>query len=740
MAAIRFPNIPRLLARGNPGPLFTKELRMSSRRPRFFFLRLMYVCVVLVFIVLMWMSTVERVNTAEAATRVDQMKSAGQDIVITVSWVQFIAGQLIAVLLLSTSINGEIYHRTMIPLLTTPITAEQLVLGKFFGRLLHVVVLLAVSLPILAIVRVMGGIPWNYVAGAVFITLTACMFAGAMAMLYSVIIDKSIATILATLGTLIGIYMILPVVFMIFTGIYSAITGSGQVWSPMVYFNPIGGMFWMTQILRDATNRQTLDFSWPLHCLCMLFMTALALWFCVLAVKKYGLRRAVNSIGGDSTSVVPVMIMPIRGASGTTRSYAVSRAVPGAQPPRISRGDAFEDLSAHPEIVRRRASPVSPTVGQKEATEADDSRREALAKEVTRKHLQQWATGEPIEPVREEPADEEKPAQPARHTPPPPPKPRHRPPAHRPPPPGLPHSVASRAGLIPIQPKKVKLREIKGSPILWRELLKPMLGNKTITIVVLTVALATLGQGYFMVFAAGGMDEGETHAFFVLVFLALAGLITTFLAATSITSEKESRCWMILLSTPMEDRAILWGKVAGVLRRSLPAWLFLTGHLLLFTILGHISPGGAAILTLIGLYTMVFLTSLGIYFSAVYRRTISAVLMTFGIAALAWLVIPGLAEMAVAILELPKHPSFADHIWSTVPFVQAGHIAESVVDESYKWAEDAGRSPLPPVTLPSGRMSTPEAFTIVFVIGMTYIGASALLLWRAACRFRRNIV
>ena len=71
------------------------------------------------------------------------------------------------------------------------------------------------------------------------------------------------------------------------------------------------------------------------------------------------------------------------------------------------------------------------------------------------------------------------------------------------------------------------------------------------------------------------LDEAFTQMGYVMMFTVIGSIFTIVLSATSITSEKETRSWPILLATSMDDWHILLGKAIGVFRRCLPIWLLI---------------------------------------------------------------------------------------------------------------------------------------------------------------------
>jgi len=127
------------------GPIFYKELRVSSRRRRNYFLRFAYVALLTVFVAFAWFVTTRGSASTSKVFQISRMSEAGKYIVTTILWFQFITIQLIAIVMLSTAINDEIYHRTLGLLMTTPISSFQIVIGKLFSKLLQLVLLLAIS-------------------------------------------------------------------------------------------------------------------------------------------------------------------------------------------------------------------------------------------------------------------------------------------------------------------------------------------------------------------------------------------------------------------------------------------------------------------------------------------------------------------------------------------------------------------------------------------------------------------
>ncbi|MCK4624608.1 MAG: ABC transporter permease subunit, partial [Phycisphaerae bacterium] len=289
------------------GPVLGKELRVVSRRRRHYLFRCAYLALLSVFVVITWVSVVE-IHEGSAAS-VYKMSDAGKTIIVTISWFQFLALQLIAVILMSTSISEEVRCGTLAVLMTTPITSLQIVAGKLLSKLLHLTILLLISLPLLAIVRVFGGVPWSYVIASGCITLTAVAFAGATAMFFSAIFRRAYASILLTLAAGFGFHLLIPWIFGMILSILSLVSGMEIFTSIFLHINPFYAMGLCTFDLFQPGSFP-LPFFWPLHCVIMLGFTGGLLVPCIFLVRKAALRSAIGSARSAPNRLVRVALPP----------------------------------------------------------------------------------------------------------------------------------------------------------------------------------------------------------------------------------------------------------------------------------------------------------------------------------------------------------------------------------------------------------------------------------------------
>ena len=286
------------------GPIFVKELRVDSRRRRSYALRFAYVALMTLFVAITWTFAVQD-NISSTMTSY-RSADTGRAIILTISIFQFISLQLIAVIVMSTSISDEVYHGTMSVLMTTPISNFHVIVGKLSSKLLHLAILVILSIPLLSVVRVFGGVPWEYVVGSSCITLTACAFAGAVTLFYSVLLRRAYLTILSSLGTLFVLYLVSSLILVLFQlALRGPYGGSSLSTTIPSYANPVWAFTLMTEQLMMPGMGRAGAFVWPIHCLLMLGMTVIISLICVPMVRRVSLKRAMGGSRSSKDASLP---------------------------------------------------------------------------------------------------------------------------------------------------------------------------------------------------------------------------------------------------------------------------------------------------------------------------------------------------------------------------------------------------------------------------------------------------
>ncbi|MCX5646831.1 MAG: ABC transporter permease subunit [Phycisphaerae bacterium] len=601
------------------GPIFSKELRVASRRRRQFALRFLYILVLAVFAGVVWLSKVQYQGSVGFVQ--SRMAEAGKQIVSTIVLFQFRAMQVLAIVMLSSAISDEVYHRTLGTLMTTPITSLQIVMGKVLSRLLQLVLLLAISLPMLAIVRVLGGVPWGYLLSSLCITLTASLFAGSVSLLLSIKNLYAYGVIMRTMFVLACLYFVLPALLG-FAGVHILMTlglapprssGVLSLFAPiLISLNPFSSILAITGQMLSPGGRVV--FSLPLHCGIMLGLSALVLARAAAIVRRVALRQAVG----------------------------------------------ISDC-------RSRISDSNPVANPQSAM------------------------------------------------------------------------LSSRTLIRGRNPQSSTIRRVVGPPVVWKELRAPFIqgiDNRN-SYIGLAAAIVALVLTYIAGAMTNSLDGEFTHVAYVMLFVFIGALATIVFSATRITMEKESQSWSRLLTTPLSDRDILLGKAISAFRRCLPIWGLLAGHVILFTLAGYIHPVVSLHLLLLVAWLTCFLTGAGLYFSARFARTTSAVVATFALAVGLWVVGPTLAGLLGVMGG--KNDLLAKYMW-THPAVQTEMIVAAAGSQNARRPWGALDYRAVAVSRAGSEMLGLGAVTCVLAaVAAAYILVGLLFFWRAKRCLRRRI-
>ncbi len=293
------------------GPIFGKELRVASRQRKYYLLRFVYVCL-LAFVTLEFWYAVARVGGgASSVAQVSRLSEVGKSTIVAIVVFQFVAAQVLTAVLLSDAISSEIRQRTLEGLLVTPIGAVHLVVGKLLSRLFQVCLLLAISLPVLAVARVFGGVPWDYVVSGVCITLSASVFAGALSLFCSIGYRHAYHAFLAVAFWYLVVWGLLT-----FTMTSSlAAFGSARATFILSLINPIAALVERTQtIIRGAGGASMPAPLWA-HCLTMLCAAAAFLAVAVPRVRRIALvlgRPSLRSPMTDRLGLGSLFANPLR--------------------------------------------------------------------------------------------------------------------------------------------------------------------------------------------------------------------------------------------------------------------------------------------------------------------------------------------------------------------------------------------------------------------------------------------
>lgn len=275
--------IDMLSPSGITGPIFDKELRVSSRRKRTYYLRMAYIIMLMLLVTVSWMSYVVGKNPGSAIYQASRMAEVGRSIIMSMTWFQFIAAQILAVIMLSNAISSEIHHKTLDVLMTTPITCFQIVVGKLASAIVQLVLLLSISFTVLGILRVFGGIQWDYVFSTFCVTITGCIFAASLSLFFSIKAKQPYSVIVTV--------MIIYIVSIGVLSLFNWFSGSSAS-SIFSMLHPFMAFFALQlKAMPAAGSMGATIFFWPAHCMTMLSISAVIIALSVVMVRKSALRQ-----------------------------------------------------------------------------------------------------------------------------------------------------------------------------------------------------------------------------------------------------------------------------------------------------------------------------------------------------------------------------------------------------------------------------------------------------------------
>lgn len=576
------------------GPVFDKELRVSSRRRRNYVLRFIYLAALTAFVALIWMETIGRYQRySDPNYQIQRMSEAGKAIILLIVWFQFVGAQVLAVIMLSNAISDEIQQKTLGVLMTTPVTSFQVVLGKMLSKLLQVLLLVLISVPLLAVVRVLGGVPWGFLMVSLCMTVACVLFVGSLSLFLSIFSRHAYLVIVAMAAILGILYLLVPLVIGVICDEVFHMR-EREIFSILAPINPYLTLAMLSDTMVRGRPAAWLFLSWEWPCLLTVGGAFLMLLASSLLVRKAALQQATGQ--------------PIRLFFRPKAPRMPSAALPVALP-----------VACYGELP-------------------------------------------PVLPVAEIPAV----------------------------PVAIPDEVERFA----------KLRTVTDPPVLWKELRNPLIRTRRWRLITIIGTLVLLGLTYILCGVEHELHRRDTHTAYAIVLLLAALGTTAVFSATTITSEKEARSWELLLLTAQGDWQIVLGKFVGAMVRCLFFWVLLFGHVALFTAAGFISLAAAPHLLMIAAWSLPFLASTGVFFSSVFRRTTSAVIMNLGLAVLIWAALPGgWAIMTHGIYDDSTSREALEYYMNGNPVFQVGVIVNARSglysyhdsywgDRSYRWADE----------------------------------------------------
>lgn len=181
-------------------PVFSREMKVGSRSIRLPLVILLFNGILCLVTLLNMYSAVEQVKTTAAI-----QYSSFMNMYEFVTTIEFILLMFIVPAVTAASISGERERQTLDLMLTTQMTAFQVVAGKLMSALSTLFLLIVSSFPAVAMVFVYGGITWGDALSLLLCYITVAFFAGSLGLCFSALLKRSTASTVVTYGVLVAV-------------------------------------------------------------------------------------------------------------------------------------------------------------------------------------------------------------------------------------------------------------------------------------------------------------------------------------------------------------------------------------------------------------------------------------------------------------------------------------------------------------------------------------------------------
>ncbi|HZZ81518.1 MAG TPA: ABC transporter permease subunit [Gemmataceae bacterium] len=176
------------------GPIFNREGLTLPRRARHYFTRSLYVGGLWILMLTIWQVTVGWQYTATLG----DLARFGLMAFRVLTFVQLTLLLFFSALSAASTVSLEKDRRTFLLLLITDLSNHEIVLGKLLGSLLQILLMLVGSIPVFALLMLLGGIdPWQ-IGEAMLVLATAALAAGSLGGLVALWRDKTFQALAMT--------------------------------------------------------------------------------------------------------------------------------------------------------------------------------------------------------------------------------------------------------------------------------------------------------------------------------------------------------------------------------------------------------------------------------------------------------------------------------------------------------------------------------------------------------------
>ena len=176
------------------GPVFTREITISPRRPQTFIIRSVYSMFLLLLVSTAWLV----ITGTQLIQDTGDFARFATTLFMLVAPLQLVLTLFFSAMLAAGSVAQEKDRKTLILLLLTRMNGSELVLGKLLASILNVFVMVSISLPVLMLTALLGGVSYPQIVRVVLVTLFAAFACGSLGSCVALSKEKTFQSLATT--------------------------------------------------------------------------------------------------------------------------------------------------------------------------------------------------------------------------------------------------------------------------------------------------------------------------------------------------------------------------------------------------------------------------------------------------------------------------------------------------------------------------------------------------------------
>ncbi|GHT45301.1 hypothetical protein FACS189454_04550 [Planctomycetales bacterium] len=158
------------------GPVFTRELAIAPRRDWTYFIRSVYAGLLLLLVATSWLV----ISGTQLITDLGDFARFGTMLFQFLAPLQLVLSLFFAITLAAAAAGQEKEKGTLTLLLLTRMSNSELVLGKLLASLLNILTMLAVSVPVLMTIAILGGVSYYQIIRVLLVTVFSMLACGSL--------------------------------------------------------------------------------------------------------------------------------------------------------------------------------------------------------------------------------------------------------------------------------------------------------------------------------------------------------------------------------------------------------------------------------------------------------------------------------------------------------------------------------------------------------------------------------